>query len=482
MFTIISRFMFDIIYYWILFVTFAIIALLPSVIFFAVFISDDNDDADDASYLLPLSALLLGVVPIIGNLVLPLPVLTRGYWIAEVVLLTFLFLIFIFHARRFPHYFFSLLLTLAIDLTMWLSHSEMTVNNDLPYFGNFSFMLPESLYSIWIPLLLISLIFALLLRRKEVNYVEIPKEHTEDSGKYENSFPDAVIRKSIENLSEKFSFQTDFIVENMERMLHELNTIRVSEYSSSGKKVSQKLYQPMVDSLQAINAKVDKLIETQNNRQVPSATSVSNLMLIKEITHFIATPLANIETNCTLLASLPDGSKKEQQIHLYVERIDSAVALCKGILATYREIYLCSKSDESCTLKEFVQDSFQIYKEREKKNVQLQTNIKESYAPSSNYFLISLVMPLLSNAVTASKNNSTIELLETNGVIKISNTYESDIDIALFDKEGYSSKMGHKGLGLYTVRHLLASRKLGKLKCYKENNRIYFELPILKNE
>lgn len=143
---------------------------------------------------------------------------------------------------------------------------------------------------------------------------------------------------------------------------------------------------------------------------------------------------------------------------------------------------MCSKSDESCTLKEFIQDSFEIYKEREKKELQLYTNIKESYAPSSNYFLISLVMPLLSNAVAASKNNSTIELLEANGVLKISNTYYGDIDITLFDIEGYSSKKNHKGLGLYTVRHLLASRKLGKLKCYKENNRIYFELPILKSE
>lgn len=474
--------MIDIIYYWVLFVVFTIIALLPSFIFFAVFISDDNDDADDASYLLPLSALLIGIVPIIGNLVLPLSALTRGYWIAEAVILAFLFLIFIFHVRRFPHYFFSLLLTLVIDLTMWFSHSEMTVKNDLPYFGNLSFTLPESLYSIWVPLLIIALIFALLLRRKEVNYVEIPKERTENVGKFENSFTDAVIRKSIENLSEKFSVQTDFIMENMDRMLHELNTIRVSEYSSSGKKVSPTLYQSLIDSLQAINSKVDKLIETQKNRQVPSASSASNLMLIKEITHFIATPLANIETNCTLLASLLEGSKKDQQIHLYIERIGSAVTLCKGILATYREIYLCSKSDESCTLKEFVQDSFQIYREREKKNIQLQTNIKESYAPSSNYFLISLVMPLLSNAVTASKNNTTIELLETNGVIKISNTYEGNIDIAMFDIEGYSSKKDHKGLGLYTVRHLLASRKLGKLKCYKENNRIYFEFPILKTE
>ena len=44
--------------------------------------------------------------------------------------------------------------------------------------------------------------------------------------------------------------------------------------------------------------------------------------------------------------------------------------------------------------------------------------------------------------------------------------------------DGYSSKPEHYGLGLYTVRHLLSTRKLGKLKCYKQNNRVYFEIPI----
>lgn len=87
-------------------------------------------------------------------------------------------------------------------------------------------------------------------------------------------------------------------------------------------------------------------------------------------------------------------------------------------------------------------------------------------------------MPLLSNAVTASKDSSTIELLESNGIIRISNTYQSDVDISLFETDGYSSKPDHYGLGLYTVRHLLASRRLGQMKCLKENNRIIIEIPI----
>lgn len=152
--------------------------------------------------------------------------------------------------------------------------------------------------------------------------------------------------------------------------------------------------------------------------------------------------------------------------------------MCKGILATYREIYLSSKGDDTCGLKELVNASFDAYMERDRKKLKLRTNIKDSYVSCSNYYLMSLLMPLLSNAVTASKDSSTIELLESNGIIRISNTYQSDVDISLFETDGYSSKPDHYGLGLYTVRHLLASRRLGQMKCLKENNRIIIEIPI----
>ena len=91
---------------------------------------------------------------------------------------------------------------------------------------------------------------------------------------------------------------------------------------------------------------------------------------------------------------------------------------------------------------------------------------------------MSLILPILSNAVTASHEKSTVELIESKGVIRISNTYVDEIDIDCLETDGFSSKPDHYGLGLYTVRHLLSTRKLGKLKCYKQGNRIYFEIPI----
>ena len=471
--------MIESIYIWILFGTICIITLIPPFVFIVTFFNDDDDEAGGFSYLMPLTALMMGFFPIVGSLVINVEILSCIYWIAETVIFALLFLITIFHVRRNPHYLFSLLLTLGVDAFMLLSHSTISLKHDLPFYGSFSFELPESLCSIWLPLFIISIVFALLLKRKETNFVHVFNDDVADKErKIDDSFSEVLIRKSIENLSEKFSMQNEYMMSKMEHLFNLLNRINITTMSVGDKK-NDKLYRPMLDSLQSLSAKVDALLASQNDTKAVLASNTSNILLIKEITHFIATPLASIESNCNLLMdTFNSNSKKNEQNLIWVRRILTAVSMCKGILETYREIYLSTKSDDTCGLKELVKSTFDLYKERDKKKLKLNTNIKDSYMSCSNYYMMSLIMPLLSNAVTASEDSSTIEIIESNGIIRISNTYINDVDIALFEKDGYSSKPNHYGLGLYTVRHLLASRKLGKMKCQKENNRIIFEIPI----
>lgn len=92
--------MIDTIYFWILFVLVCIIAIAPAMIFYLAFFNDENDDAGDASYLMALSALLLGLVPVVGGNVLPVDILSLSYWIAEGIIGATLFLIFIFHVKQ----------------------------------------------------------------------------------------------------------------------------------------------------------------------------------------------------------------------------------------------------------------------------------------------------------------------------------------------------------------------------------------------
>ena len=73
------------IYIWVLFVIVCIIVLIPTIIFCSVFFDDNDDEAGNFSYLIALSALLMGLFPLVGSLVMEVAVLTRVYWIAEAV-------------------------------------------------------------------------------------------------------------------------------------------------------------------------------------------------------------------------------------------------------------------------------------------------------------------------------------------------------------------------------------------------------------
>ncbi len=467
------------IYFWILFVVVCIIAILPAFIFFITFFNDGEDDAGSASYLMALSALLFGLVPMVGCNVVSLDKLTLSFWIAEAVLEVSLFLIFIFHVKRNPHYLFSFLLTSGILATLWFAHANVQIKHDLPYYGNFSFAMPESLYSIWLPVAVILSFFALMLRRKEINYVEIPKENTSSkSSNIENSFGNVLMRKSIEELTERLTEQNDKLDSHLDYLLHEIERVRIQGGVGTDKKLDGKYNRTMLESLQLLTSKMDAFIETECLKGTLSNSSRSNIMLVRELTHFIATPLASIEANSDLLKTYFDSKKTDKNLYNYLERINTGVTICKGILETYREIYLCSKSDDKFGLRELVNESFDLYMEREKKKLVLNTNIQNSYSSYSNYFMMSLILPILSNAVTASSDGSTVELIESNGIMRVSNTYVGEIDVDCMEKDGYSSKPDHYGLGLYTVRHLLSTRKLGKLRCYKQNKRIYFEIPI----
>ena len=99
------------------------------------------------------------------------------------------------------------------------------------------------------------------------------------------------------------------------------------------KKNNEKIYRPMLEQLYSLSSKVDMLLNMQDDQKDVIANNASNIMLIKEITHFIATPLANIESNCNLLLdSYNSNLKKYEQNEAWIKRILTAVSMCKGCL------------------------------------------------------------------------------------------------------------------------------------------------------
>ena len=121
----------------------------------------------------------------------------------------------------------------------------------MPFYGSFSFELPESLCSIWLPVFIISIVFALLLKRKETNFVHVSNDDVADKErKIDDSFSEVLVRKSIENLSEKFSMQNEYMMSRMEHLFNQFNRINITTMSVGDKK-NDKLSRPRCASLQS---------------------------------------------------------------------------------------------------------------------------------------------------------------------------------------------------------------------------------------
>lgn len=98
----------------------------------------------------------------------------------------------------------------------------------------------------------------------------------------------------------------------------------------------------------------------------------------------------------------------------------------------------------------------------------------------SKNIMMSVVSPLLENAVAASPVNSEIKvnISNTDYMINIilENECESAPQLSDLQKNGYSSKKDHIGTGLETVRHFLTLLGGKELDISIDNNIIKFSL------
>lgn len=460
------------IYCWLLFVLVCLIVLLP-IFIFHINLRDDHEGAGNLSYLTSLSCLLSGLIPVVGGTILSLKWLYIILVVFLSVIILYNFVLCIAYYKQNKHFFFSLLLAISISLVPFIIRGKMMMTETIDFLSVFDKNFPMILFSFWLPLLVIAIIVASLLRNRET----IKFVNNNDS--YRNlGFEDVLIRKSIENLATNTIGQYETIQRRMDDISITLKNLRVNQsYRRSNfseikdLRNDGMLLQKILDEVRHLKLGVSQI--------TVSEVTVTNQVLIRELTHFIATPLATIDTSCKLVEGIIQNKDKRIKILEYVNRIESAVNICRGILATYREIFIMTKSEDKHSLSELIQESFDLLND---KNLSLTLEVLDYHDNLGNYYIISTLLPLMTNAVTAATDGSMIEIKETNNRIIISNDYEGEIDITDFEKEGYSSKPDHKGMGLYTVRHLLARRNMKGLIYYIDNNRIYFEIPVCTNE
>lgn len=459
-------------YYWCLFIIVLVIVLMPTLIYL-IQLNEDGVKAGKTSYLAFLSCALSGLLPIVGSMVMSVSTLTF-IWKATlgfVCLVTFVS--FFRYARYNRHFFASFLLTIGLALAPFVYYSELVPTSNSRIAAYFDDHFPWVLLSLWLPLFL----FGILM-----GYILVPRGRV-NSNSHIGAFSSdrRMLDRSIENMAKNLEAQNLALKSQVKNLNDAINTLQlqslVAKYPHSDNKSDGKIGTMLAQLRDDI-----AILKSHANQYEVTEIKEDQEVLVRELSHFLATPLATIDASCKALQNIPLKGRDQAKLADNFERILASVKMCNGIIGTYKEIFVGGKIEDSQRLPDMIKSAFEIYQRRENKQLKINIKVGDRHQNLSNYCVLSIILPLLSNAVTAAKANTSIDVIENGGSISVANSFQGNIDLSNFEIEGYSSKPDHRGMGLYTVRHLLARRKLGGLNYGIKDNRIIFEVLINNRE
>lgn len=459
------------IYLWFLFILSCIITIIPLIAFWVQW-SEDGEEAGGASYVPVLSCLLSGLIVLTGQYILSAETAYIVWWAANGIAVISNFIACVLYGRRSSYFIISFLLVSVLGLYPILSHSKFEIAGELINPISYEVLITKQIVIIAAFSFLIGILIPLIITNRRLRRQSQYRVHI-GSAAFSSDYKTMKELLNEQNRQMQRSLRT--ITESVEQV--KLQSLLMKYPGGNDNKVDTKIANVLAKMSEDV--RIIKSHARQFN--VPEIT-VDESTLVREISHFMATPLATIEASFkTLTAYAPKGKDKAKWDELS-DRVFSSIAMCNGIIATYRSIFADESYDDNKKLSALIHSSFNVYKKEEKKDLKLVLKVNDTHQDIRNYYIISLILPILSNAVTAAKPNTSIEVTENKGKIKITNTYEGTIDLTNFEKDGYSSKNNHRGMGLYTVRHLLSRRELGELNYYLDGKRIVFEIPIQKIE
>lgn len=482
--------------YWALFILSCIVVLTLLIAALGFLFNDSTDDSA-AAYLLPTSCLFTGFILLTGKEIFPVLTIILVWKTSVAIIFLISLLLFLRNRKKSKNYFVSMLLSLLLSSIPYISRFTVQPSNTtVPFLEYFNIEFPMIILSFWLPLSVICLLTAFVFSNKKQKYYIAAQQtnsnfersiYSQDieNKNYENkNFEQILFKLSLENLSEKISSNNVSLSNQfgkLSKSIEELRNIYLDQfillqnYSNDGNKGS--LPSTFIDNLEKdISVIKSTILQGQNIK--PS--EANNQTIIRELYHFFATPLASIEANCIFIKSKIPSSEKGKVINDCLDKINTSVNIFKGVLNTYREIELLPSTNSNFKLSELISSSFEVYKQKESKDISIDIQLSDSYSDLNPYYLMSTLLPLLENAVVASKEKSTIQIVEKENTILISNTYIKNVEVNDIMKNGFSTKKEHIGTGLFIVRHLLNARDLGDLQCYKKDSHIVFEIPIKK--
>ncbi len=323
------------------------------------------------------------------------------------------------------------------------------------------------LYGVWLPLAFVGVIyffsrafFQRLSRRRESYDERHYREYGEESI-YR-------LEREADRIWTGLTGRLDGLLEELpERFAHKLLNQLENEFRILQKQIKSKSINP---------------------KKTSSGIS-SNVILIREVSHFLNTPLSQIEASLFAIEDTfkADGDQ-ENQLLKDIKAVRSSVNICKSFLSAYREVVLVAKSSKTWdpkSVKESLILASNVFVRKSKKKINVNLEISDTIKGYSNNYIISLLLPIIENAVESSSNNSEVTIQgEKRGdsySISVTNVRESNIDITddIYE-DGYTTKPNHEGMGLSIAKHLLSSNNKASINHKIKGNSISFiiKLPV----
>jgi tetratricopeptide (TPR) repeat protein len=184
--------------------------------------------------------------------------------------------------------------------------------------------------------------------------------------------------------------------------------------------------------------------------------------LIREISHSVNTPLAQIELTLRGISEIISDVRMIDAL----ERSEQSVQLCRAVLASYRDITALAAVATQWDihdLQQALRSVIEVYIAQDPKaseDVDIEIDTPSIIPGYSNYMIVSLLLPLLQNAIEAAPPRTQIRCWTIRDsdyyLFRISNAMRVRPDLSKLETPNYTSKLGaHQGLGLSSVRTLL---------------------------
>lgn len=223
--------------------------------------------------------------------------------------------------------------------------------------------------------------------------------------------------------------------------------------------VEEQIPRVVIDGMRTQLAKIT--IPAPNESEARLATETNDDgPIIREIAHSLNTPLAQIEASVLSMRGTTDEQRRK------LEGILDGVRVSKSFLTAFHEVgtlTLDSQAWSPDSLCEALRAAARIYAERRGREARIDVQMPDSVPGYSNSYVMAILLPLLENALEAVPTTGTVHVQgepvgDSFRLCVCNDSAESALPADIYS-EGYTTKEGHDGLGLPTVRRLLTSRE-----------------------